>query len=475
MNYNENFIAIEWAMLKILLEESLNKLLPGLFKGFYIVGTKINNNECEYSIMPPNGDLSRNNFSINSLGKVSFTKICNPQYEYCYFEDSPYEGANLFVLLQLDKKKKEKISKLSKPQSNGSGIPYKIYPSIIDAFLDEIKPIIHNLFRSGNSLEFPLPSPSELIRNAGKTFLHNIALKGGKKDFSHYAFNLFEDLTFIANTKYEKKNVAGGIVFAESNHPNINCIINFQEKYNISEIKRIRKYLELSDVSKDQYLLSDSGCVYGLGSVEGYNPQNENLFKVVFENDGKWSLHHGDQCILNINRGIPSIPYPQFDDEFLKRLLIYTFGNIDAQNWINCVDSLVCQNKGGVLVINQNAPKEAIRLSKDSTKIHPLQLNSHNIAKLSSIDGAILADENGVCYSIGVILDGTATTKGSSTRGARYNSSIRYCEDQLKRGIKVIVVVISDDGMVDIFPSKPQRINPILSRLRWIKFKLFSV
>ena len=454
MTYNENFIAIEWAMLRNLLEESLNKLLPGLFKEFYIIGTKINNNDCEYSIMPPKGNLSINDFSINSLGKVSFTKTCNPQYEYHYFEDSPYEGANLFVLFQFDKKKKEKISKLSKLQSNGNGIPYKIYPSIIDALLDEIKPIIHNLFRSDKSSEFPLPSPNELIRNAGKTFLHNIALKGGKKDFEHYAFNLFEDLTFIANSKYEKKIVAGGVIFAESKHPSINSVFYFEHPHYIGNTKRIRKYLELTDISKGIYLLSDSGNVYGLGSVENYDPANENLFKVIFEADGIWSLHHDRSNILNVCRGIPSVPYPKFDEDNLRVPLKETFGSIDEDNLINCVHSLVCQNKGGILVISEKASDESNRLSNDSTKIQPIQLNPDNIAKLSSIDGAILSDEKGVCYAIGVILDGLATTKGTSTRGARYNSSVRYCEDQINKNTKIIAVVISDDGMVDILPKK---------------------
>ena len=453
MTYSEGLFAIEWARLKNLIEAAINSLMPSLFVDFCIVGSKLNHDDercC--SIMPNNGTFSQSDFLIEDSGKISFIGKENHDYDYVFFEDVPFDDGYLLVCFVFDRKKKGAIGFLSKKITNCNGTPYHISNSIIDALIDEVKPIVHNIFRSDKALDFPLPSPNELIRNAGKTFLHNIALKGGKINFDQYAFNLFEDLTFIANTKYEKKNVAGGIVFAESNHPNIKHIIDFQEHYNINEIKRIRKYLELSDTSKDQYLLSDSGCVYGLGSVEGYNPQNENLFKVIFENDGRWSLHHGNQCILNVNRGIPSIPYPQFDDEFLKKILISTFGEIDTKNWIECVNSLVHQNKGGVLVISQNAEKEAIRLAKDSTQIHPQQLNELNIAKLSSIDGAILANEKGICYSIGVILDGIATTKGSSTRGARYNSSIRYCEDQLKKGIKLVVIVISDDGMVNIFP-----------------------
>ena len=475
MTYSNSLFSLEWASLKNLLEAAINSLLPNLFVDFCIVGSKnCGENYC-YSIMPPKGLFSQKDFSIDEAGNISFIGTQNPDYEYSFFEDSPYEGSRLLVYIVFDKKKRAKISSLSKKITNFNGNTYHISNSIVDALIEEFKPILHNIFRSDKSSVFPLPTPNELIRNAGKTFLHNIALKGGKIDFKNYAFNLFEDLSFIANTKYEKKIVAGGIVFAKSDHPNIKHIIDFQQSYNISETKRIRKYLELSDASKGQYLLSDSGRIYGLGTIEGYDIKNENLFKVIFENDGKWSLHHGDLRLLNVNRGIPSIPYPQFDENFLTKALTHTFGKVDIANWINCVDSLVRQNKGGVLVISANASKEASRLANDSTQISPIQLNGTNIAKLSSIDGAILANEQGVCYSIGVILDGSATTKGSSTRGARYNSSIRYCEEQLRKGTNVIVIVISDDGMVNIFPSKPQKVNPLLSRLKALKFKLLRL
>jgi hypothetical protein len=53
-----------------------------------------------------------------------------------------------------------------------------------------------------------------------------------------------------------------------------------------------------------------------------------------------------------------------------------------------------------------------------------------------------------------VILDGVSTNKGTSARGARYNSAIRYVENNKK---KCVAVIISEDGMVDLYPNlKPQ-------------------
>jgi len=60
----------------------------------------------------------------------------------------------------------------------------------------------------------------------------------------------------------------------------------------------------------------------------------------------------------------------------------------------------------------------------------------------------VLPDPQGYCYSIGVILDGKASAgHGNSTRGARYNSAIRYVESS---DFPTLVVVVSEDGMVDV-------------------------
>ena len=55
------------------------------------------------------------------------------------------------------------------------------------------------------------------------------------------------------------------------------------------------------------------------------------------------------------------------------------------------------------------------------------------------------------CYSIGVILDGKATGRGTSTRGARYNSAIRYVESS---PYPCMAIVVSEDGMVDVITKE---------------------
>lgn len=76
------------------------------------------------------------------------------------------------------------------------------------------------------------------------------------------------------------------------------------------------------------------------------------------------------------------------------------------------------------------------------------------VANIAAIDGAIMLDYEGICYAIGVILDGDIVVKGKTERGARYNSAINYIERQKILGRKFLAVVISEDKIVDLYPEQ---------------------
>ena len=73
------------------------------------------------------------------------------------------------------------------------------------------------------------------------------------------------------------------------------------------------------------------------------------------------------------------------------------------------------------------------------------------IRSLTSIDGALIISPEGICYAIGAILDGEALCKGSTARGARYNSIVTYVQWK-KSG--VLAIVISEDQSVDYIFGK---------------------
>ena len=83
------------------------------------------------------------------------------------------------------------------------------------------------------------------------------------------------------------------------------------------------------------------------------------------------------------------------------------------------------------------------------------------ITRVTSIDGALLIDRSGICHAIGVILDGLASPKGTPSRGARFNSAIRYVESAKSANTEVLAIVVSEDGSVDVLPDLPAQVEAL--------------
>lgn len=109
-----------------------------------------------------------------------------------------------------------------------------------------------------------------------------------------------------------------------------------------------------------------------------------------------------------------------------------------------------------MLVVAEDAAIEAERLDVQGTRIEPTPLTPDLIDRASRIDGTILADPQGVCHAIGVILDGAANDRCTPSRGARYNSAIRYVDTSTA---KRLAIVISEDGTLDIVPLLRPRVS----------------
>ena len=165
------------------------------------------------------------------------------------------------------------------------------------------------------------------------------------------------------------------------------------------------------------------------------------------------------------------LPKSKIDKGIFDDLLKRTFSEISTDSleklW-DIVDIATTQKHGALLIISNEAKEEAIRLSKQSTAIEPILLDRSMTKSVTAIDGATLLDSNCICHSIGVILDGLASDKGTSERGSRYNSAIRYVENKKR---KCVAIIISEDGMVDLYPNllpriRKNKIKEYLSKLR---------
>lgn len=185
--------------------------------------------------------------------------------------------------------------------------------------------------------------------------------------------------------------------------------------------------------------------------VEGYiSPENlkEEFSLVEFNGAGKWSFCcPGNDKIIFENRRVRIFK----DDD--KKNFCSCYEKVfqtDAEEIWPIVESAKRQKHGTMLLFTENAPMESIRLSRAGYQVVVNgAMNNRWIKALGEIDGAMLLDQYGKLYMIGVILDGEMPPEGGSTdRGARYNSAVKYSYSH--KAEKHLIIVISEDGDVNM-------------------------
>lgn len=98
--------------------------------------------------------------------------------------------------------------------------------------------------------------------------------------------------------------------------------------------------------------------------------------------------------------------------------------------------------------------KDIDKETNDDTNHNLFTLDNDFIDGITSIDGAILVNEDGKCYGMGYILDGGSSLVGRPDRGARYNSTARYIWTLKSKGIgKGMAVIVSEDKTIDIIST----------------------
>ena len=289
----------------------------------------------------------------------------------------------------------------------------------------------------------------ELLRSAGKTFLDIPAQALGLNPANT---NLFATCNTISSLRYEGAEGVGKLLLARRGHPNIEEIFALTCPTELTDYRAVRKLLEMT--TPDVHLLADGENVYALGRHTGkYDAVREDLFVISFVTHYAWELQHDGHILLRSHYGLPGLPRTRLSRTAFRRSLKRTFGLTDhakVERLWDVVLEASRQKHGTLLVITTEALAEADRLKLQCTLIEPIPLTPLITRLVTSIDGAVLLDPEGYCYSIGVILDGRASGRGDSTRGARYNSALRYVESSTH---PCLAVVVSEDGMVDVITS----------------------
>ncbi|WP_074594424.1 diadenylate cyclase [Bacillus cereus] len=316
----------------------------------------------------------------------------------------------------------------------------------------------------------------------------------------YYINNMLEKIDNIANHTYEGQSPFGSILFfsskvLKSNASLIDYTIKFQsdDLVALNDAKLIRKLLELTNNENDLYLISDHEMIYGLGKINWNQLKDCILFKLDFNGLSKYNIHlitvkenesnNGvlsvekgkkvykiskdleviDKTLINISFKSPIMGVEGYTSEKFIRLLKSKYCDEKLkvnENVIEYLEKVVMsareQKHGTMVVITdyETAVSELKTLKKQSILIEATEIDPVYIQFLTSIDGAIYFDTNGKCHAIGVILDGIAKENiGDARRGARYNSAYRYLEKLKEKKKKCIIVIISEDGMVNLIPE----------------------
>ena len=289
----------------------------------------------------------------------------------------------------------------------------------------------------------------ELLRSAGKTFLDTPVQALG---LDPATTKLFATCNTISSLRYEGAEGVGKLLLARRGHPNIEEIFALTCPTELTDYRAVRKLLEMT--TPDVHLLADGENVYALGRQIGhYDAVREDLFVISFVTHYAWELQHAGHILMRSHYGLPGLPRTRLNRLSFRKALKRTFALTDSAKIERLWDVVLeasRQPHGTLLVITTEALAEADRLKLQCTLIEPVPLTPLITRLVTSIDGAVLLDPEGYCYSIGVILDGRASGRGDGARGARYNSALRYVESS---DHPCLAVVVSEDGLVDVLSS----------------------
>lgn len=385
-----------------------------------------------------------------------------------YFVSAPVrvKGYLVCVVLGLQREVMSRYYALDRQHVERWSMPTSLTDAVIHEFLEVVSDRL-NYADPGAALWIIRQDYEEVLRAAGNYLMFYPAYAGGNYDGRH---GVYAACNRLAALRYEGLESSGLMIVARQDHPNIRMKLEFSAPVPLDNHRAVRKLLQ--STSDNLGLLTDSAMVYGLAEVWGeYESAGEDLFTIKFLGRYTWDLIHDGKILMRVTHGQPRLPRPPLNEEKLRRDLPRVFAGIDPED-VNQLSRLAHTasrvTKGAMLVVHAYAEAEAQRLASQCTRIHPLKLTPEVLRLVASIDGAILIDPQGICYAIGVILDGMATEKGDRSRGSRYNSAVRYIEFQIQ---PCLAIVVSEDGYVDFVPDlRPQiyrsSIETRLARLR---------
>ncbi|MFV0443084.1 MAG: diadenylate cyclase [Planctomycetaceae bacterium] len=337
------------------------------------------------------------------------------------------------------------------PEIHAHGRKLRLATSLIDAaMLEFLESTTLELARPQPGRELSHIDPEDILRAAGRRLMNSIVWRIDESSVEGIP-DLFRTFTTVSSLAYERKAGSGSIFVARRGHAALESRLEFSASARIRHHTHARKLLELT--SADLVLHSDSDRIFGLAHVDRSRLDAEDIFEARISGHHHWELLRAGRPLMRVQYGQPSLPKTRVDAEKLRIDLVRIFPGITPEqidNLVGLVESAIEESHGTMLLISASASSEARRLSAQCIPVKPRQMTADLLRNVTPIDGAVLLSHEGRCYAIGTILDGIAAANGDPSRGARYNSAVRYVEST---EAPCLAVVVSEDGRVDYVPD----------------------
>jgi hypothetical protein len=300
-------------------------------------------------------------------------------------------------------------------------------------------------------------SPEEIVRLAASSFMYSPGL--AIRDRNYGGPSLFERFNLISSLMYEGAEGRGRMLLSNPGDETVDMVLEFSEPVPFRDARWSRKVLQMA--SSDIAVIADCEKMHGLGIVAaGVDPwASQSVFEIEFIDHYHWRLSCGGEPLLVSRYGAPALPQESFPRGQLVDTYERLFPMAEDEHvtaFMSVFEIAAGQRHGSMIVVAEDAAMESQRLSGQGTKVRPMTLTPEVFRQVSSIDGTIIVDPYCVCHAIGVILDGPARAECTPSRGARYNSGIRYVGASDARRL---AVVVSDDHTVDVIPLLPPRVR----------------
>jgi len=366
----------------------------------------------------------------------------------------PIRGYWVVTVIQLERQAVESMHRLKQERRYMHEMRYfPLERSLLDAAIQRVLVEAEQELSHGSQGENIFFAGAErVLEDAAVRFVATIGMRTNLM-----AGGLFNVANTISAERYEGAEGRGRILIARQSHPNILARIRLKVPVSIGQYRGIRKLLETS--SEELALLCDGMQVWGLGIPQGaYDPAQEDLLR--FTTHYKWELLHAEHVMMRVDYRRPKLPMKRFDEglfrDHFERIFQGQIRNVDALT--EAVQAAVEQKHGTILTVTAAALAESGRLAAQSTVIDAEPISREIVNHISRIDGAVLVAPDGLVHAFDVILDGVASSNGTSARGARFNSAIRYVDAQQEKRIPCLALIVSEDGYVDLYPKLRPRV-----------------